>query len=74
MGGRSWWCNRQNVNIGSSNGLMPNRQPLPEPILTKMVSLGHSDLLTYWGRDKMAAILQTIFSNAFSWMKMYEFC
>ena len=30
-------------------------------------------LLTLWGRDKMAAIFQTIFSNEFSWMKMYEF-
>ena len=30
-------------------------------------------VLTYWGRDKMAASLQTIFSNAFSWMKIYEF-
>ena len=30
-------------------------------------------LLTYWGRDKMAAISQTTFSNAFSWMEMYEF-
>ena len=30
-------------------------------------------LLTHWGRDKMAAILQTTFSNAFSWMKMHEF-
>ena len=29
--------------------------------------------LTYWGRDKMAAIFQTSFSIAFSWMKMYEF-
>ena len=29
--------------------------------------------LTHWGRDKMAAISQTIFSNAFSWMEMYEF-
>ena len=28
--------------------------------------------LTHWGRDKMAAIFQT-FSNAFSWMKMFEF-
>ena len=31
---------------------------------------GH--LLTHWGRDKMAAIYQTTFSNAFPWMKMYE--
>ena len=29
--------------------------------------------LTQWGRDKMAAVSQTMFSNAFSWMKMYEF-
>ena len=28
--------------------------------------------LTHWGRDKMAAIFQTTFSNAFSWIKMYE--
>ena len=30
-------------------------------------------VLTHWGRDKMAAIFQTTFFNAFSWMKMYEF-
>ena len=30
-------------------------------------------LLTHWGRDKMAAIFRTTFSNRFSWMKMYEF-
>ena len=30
-------------------------------------------LLTHWGRDKMATIFQTTFSNAFSWMKMYKF-
>ena len=30
--------------------------------------------LTHWGRDKMDAIFQTISSNAFSWMKMYEIC
>ena len=28
-------------------------------------------VLTHWGRDKMTAISQTTFSNAFSWMKMY---
>ena len=32
-----------------------------------------SAMLTHWGRDKMAAIFQTTFSNAFSWMKMHEF-
>ena len=30
-------------------------------------------VLTHWGRDKMAANWQTTFSNAFSWMKMFEF-
>ena len=30
-------------------------------------------LLTHWGRDKMAAIYQTTFSNAFSWRKIYKF-
>ena len=29
--------------------------------------------LTHWGRDKMATVFQTTFSNTFSWMKMYEF-
>ena len=28
---------------------------------------------THWGQDKIAAISQTTFSNAFSQMKMYEF-
>ena len=28
---------------------------------------------TYWGRDKMAAIFQTIFWNVFSRMKIFEF-
>ena len=32
-----------------------------------------SELLTHWGRDKIDAISQTIFSNAFSWMKMLEY-
>ena len=29
--------------------------------------------LTHWGRDKMATISQTHFSNTFWWMKTYEF-
>ena len=29
--------------------------------------------LTHWGRDKTATILQTTFSNAFSWIKICEF-
>ena len=30
-------------------------------------------VLTFKGRDKMAAIFQTTFPNAYSWMKMYEY-
>ena len=30
--------------------------------------------LTYWGRDEIDAISQTTFSNAFSGVKMNEFC
>ena len=30
-------------------------------------------ILTHWGPDKMIAIFQTTFSNAFSWMQIYEF-
>ena len=26
-----------------------------------------------WGRDKMVTISQTTVSNAFSWLKMYDF-
>ena len=29
--------------------------------------------LTHWGRDELAAIYKTTFSNAFCWMKMHEF-
>ena len=33
----------------------------------------HRTGLTRWGRDKIDAILQTTFSNAISWKKMFEF-
>ena len=32
-----------------------------------------SHLLTHWDRDKMDAIFQTTFPNAFVWMNVYEF-
>ena len=39
-----------------------------------IVSLTSSQCsLTHRGRDKMAAIFQTTFSNTFSWIKTYEF-
>ena len=40
--------------------------------LNNVVSLT-SALLPHWGRDKMANIFLTTFSNAFSWMEMYQF-
>ena len=41
---------------------LPNNYDMRQPTYT----------LTHWGRDKTAAFFRT-FSNAFSWMKMYEF-
>ena len=40
-------------------------KPFPEPVYWHHIA-------SYWGRDKMAVIFPTTFSNAFSWMKMYE--
>ena len=42
-----------------------------KPILTNV--LIRRWMLTQWGRYKMVAIFRTTYSNAFSWMKMYEF-
>ena len=39
----------------------------------QQIHLFKEKYLTHWGRDKMAAIFQTTFSNAFSWMKMLKF-
>ena len=33
--------------------------------------MSYITMLTHWGRDKMADIFQTTFSNSFSWMKIY---
>ena len=38
-----------------------------------MLPTFHMRHLAHWGRDKMDAISQTKFSNAFSWMKMFEY-
>ena len=34
----------------------------------------NSKISTHWGLNKMATILQTTFSNVFSWKKMCAFC
>ena len=41
-------------------------------ILIPIIDGLHGNLLNTLRRHKMAAIVQMIFSNAFSWMKMYE--
>ena len=60
-------------------------KPLSEPMMVKQtdaqahcinrwVCSGFPNIpLTHWGRDKMAANFLTTVSNAFSWMKIYEF-
>ena len=55
----------------------PGDTPLSEPMMASLcwliyVSLGLNEL-THWGRDKMTNIYQRIFSNAFSWMKIFQF-
>ena len=56
----------------------PGTKPLPEQMLTQIYICHHMsssgcNVLTHWGRDKMAAISQTTFSSAFSWMGMFKF-
>ena len=53
-------------------------KPLPEsmmpfPVHWSIYSTPDLSGLTHWGWEKMADIFQTTFSNAFSWMKTYEF-
>ena len=44
-------------------------------MLFELIPVGKKySLLTHWGREKIAAIWQMTLSNAFSWMKIYEFC
>ena len=58
---------------GCNYSPMPNHQHWFSQSLSMKNKLFFKSSLTHWGRDKMAAISQTTFSNAFFWMKMYEF-
>ena len=61
------------VTSSSSNGISTDCCTTIR-VLLEICSLGPLILyLTHWGRDEMAAILHTTFSNAFSWMKMFDF-
>ena len=46
---------------------------IPSPVESTKWTNHDRSLLTHWDRDKMDAISQTTFSNAFSWMKIYKF-
>ena len=51
-------------------------KPACGQILTYVITHMHItpiNELTHWDWDKIAVIFQTTFSNAFSWMKIYEF-
>ena len=82
MSSGKWWpfCLGLNVLTNcidqTSNTNSPFTKPPPvmfdEHIRLCMDSV--ISLLKHWGQDKMAAILQTTVSNAFSWMKMFESC
>ena len=43
-------------------------------VITKMIHSVWRFSLTHWSWDKMADIFQTTFSNAFSLLRMYQFC
>ena len=70
------WCGPVIIHLRA------NSQEISQPSITR-ISLKISYLKfhsylpgvneTHWGRDKMDAISQTTFSNAISWMKMFEF-
>ena len=42
-------------------------------IRSTLLVLHRMENVTYGSRDKMVAIAETIFTNAFSWIKMYKF-
>ena len=60
-----WWRHHE-LNILDMNWNSLNSD-------NSFISPRGNKLTTHWGRDKMAAIFRTKFSNGFSWMKMYEF-
>ena len=61
-------CSRSKNGFIGSYEIQINGLVSPNKSATKGL-----DVYTQWGRDKMAIIFQTKFSNAFSWMEMFEF-
>ena len=70
------WTDRWTDDRRSETNIPPNNFVVRCP-LTSLFNDDHfwdtGGILAYWGRDEIDAIVQTTFSNAFSWMKMYEF-
>ena len=68
-------CTKPVNNLAADNGAGPSVGSVMTKfradlyVNTSLVLKG----LTYWGWDKMADVFQMTFSNAFSWIKMYEF-
>ena len=56
-----------------NDGLRTDSDDKPVDIKTPAFGEVPQGSLTYWGRDKMAGIFWTTFSNTFPWMKVYEF-
>ena len=56
-----------------NNALLTYRTYTAHRLIHDLVMTGWHRHLTHWGRDKMDAISQTTFSNAFPWMKIFEF-
>ena len=76
------WLTVRQHRFGWWLGAKPGNNPFYEPALNKSKTPCDNTTpngaaggmhLTRWGRDKIDAIVQTTFSNTFSWMKIYEF-
>ena len=68
-------------NISALAWHRPGNKPSSEPMMVILLMHIHVTrsqwvkqcTLTHWGRAKMDTTLQTTFSSAFSWMKMFQF-
>ena len=75
-----WFLRTVHASFYFLHGMMNPQMMIKEMIITHWHCLIWSiyvmvmtSQLTHWGRDKMDAISQTTFSNAFSWMKMFVY-
>ena len=74
----AWWHQAITWTNGDLSSVRTRTIHLKEITLEmalKIITKTHLGIthLTHWGLVKIVAISQTIFSNAFSWMEMYEF-